>query len=295
MLAQVMESAEMDPCKFLATPAWHVLAGELLALGSSNSCSDRLVFVVAAASILATYAQRPQQTDTQSPSHPPPPPQQQQQQQECARAGVACVQELLRQLQQLSRDPTAGVRMAVAAGASSLLAQGAPVQDIPMDATAAASGSGDSLQEAGAASTASVTYSSTATSREQQDGSRSADRRSSTGGSVAKAPLGAEAAAAGCSGGGFNSLSSSGVLSAPATGLAVLQDCLQRLQWDECVSVAEAAKGAGYGGLGGSSGGCDGGGGDAGAADAAGFTEMPAGGAESTGNRMAAGAATDLL
>lgn len=285
MLAQVMESAEMDPCKFLATPAWHVLAGELLALGnSSNSCSDRLVFVVAAASILATYAQRPQQADTQS---PPP----QQQQQECASAGVACVQELLRQLQQLSKDPTAGVRVAVAAAASSLLAQGAPLQDIPMDAAAAAASSRDSLHEPGAANTAAATSSRTSISREQHDSARSAGRSSSTGGPVAKAPLGAEAAAAGCSGGGFSSLSSSGVLSAPANGLAVLQDCLQRLQWDACVSVAEAAKGAGYGGLGG----CSGGGGGSRAADAAGLAGMPARGAESTGNRMVAGEAADLL
>jgi hypothetical protein len=182
---QVMESAQMDPCKFLATPAWHVLAADLMPLASGKSCSERLVFVIAAGSILAAHAQR-----------------QQQQQQ----ADKLYLQQLLLQLQTLATDPAPGVRCAVAAVASKLLSQGA--------------------------------YNSISSIARKSDDSMA----SSPGVTTTAAP---DNAAPGCSAGGLSSVTSSGTLSLPSTASAVLQDCLQRLQLDACVSVAEAAKAEG--------------------------------------------------
>jgi hypothetical protein len=184
---QVMESAQMDPCKFLATPAWHLLAADLMPLASSNSCSERLVFVVAAGSILAAHAQR-------------------QQQQELQQAGELYLQQLLRQLQKLAADPAPGVRCAVAAVASKLLSQGA--------------------------------YHNMGSIRRNSDGSMA----SSPGVNSTAAH---DSVVTGCSAGGFSSVTSSGTLALPSTASAVLQDCLQRLQRDACVSVAEAAKAEG--------------------------------------------------
>jgi hypothetical protein len=111
---QVIEAAEMDPCKFLATPAWHALAGELLPLGSSSSWNDRLAFVIAAGSILSARGQRQQPGGSGS-------------------SGEVYLQRLLRQLQQLAADPTPGVRGTVAAVASALVARcPSGMQDFPM-------------------------------------------------------------------------------------------------------------------------------------------------------------------
>lgn len=130
---QVIEAAEMDPCKFLATPAWHTLAGELLPLGSSASWNDRLAFVVAAGSILSVRGQRRQQPG--------------------GSGGEVCLQRLLRQLQQLAGDPSPGVRGTVAAVASALVSRcPSGMQDFCMGV---ADSSMDSGNSAGSPSTAS--------------------------------------------------------------------------------------------------------------------------------------------
>lgn len=115
---QVIEAAEMDPCKFLATPAWHTLAGELLPLGSSTSWNDRLAFVVATGSILSARGQRQQPGGSSSGS---------------GSGGEVFLQRLLRQLQQLAGDPTPGVRGTVAAVVSALVSRCASgMQDFSM-------------------------------------------------------------------------------------------------------------------------------------------------------------------
>jgi hypothetical protein len=218
---QVMESAKMDPCKFLPTPAWHELAGELLLFGSSDSCNDRLVFVIAAGSILSASAQQRQQQGGAS-------AQQQQQ-----GGGESFLQQLLRDLQRLSLDPTPGVRCSVAAAVSMLLSQGTVLKDF---AKGPGSSGTESLQDAGTGST--TASSSTSPSTDPMAGGTCSTACSPEG----AAPVLEDEQARGCSAGGFSSLASSGILTVPSTAHDILQDCLQRLQRDPCVSVAEAAK-----------------------------------------------------
>lgn len=267
---QVMESAKMDPCRFLPTPAWHELAGELLLFGSSDSCNDRLVFVVAAGSILSASAQRQQQQGGASGKD--------QQQQ----GGESFLQQLLRDLQRLSLDPTPGVRCAVAAAVSMLLSQGTVLKDFAMGSSSSGT---ESLQDAG---TGSTTASSSTSPSTGLIGGSTGSACSPDG----TAPVLQDEQARGCSAGGFSSLASSGILTVPSTAHDILQDCLQRLQRDPCVSVAEAAK---FGS------GSDGGDSDdagvavaaAAAADAAMFASMPAGSADAA--VPVVGEAADLL
>jgi hypothetical protein len=269
---QVMESAKMDPCKFLPTPAWHELAGELLLFGSSDSCNDRLVFVIAAGSILSASAQRRQLQAVAS----------LRQQEHQTGGGEIFLQQLLRDLQRLSLDPTPGVRCAVAAAVNMLLSQGTVLKDCAMGP---GSSGAESLQDSGTGST--TVSSSTSPSTDLMGGS--------TGSACSpegNAPVLQDEQARGCSAGGFSSLTSSGILTVPSTAHDILQDCLQRLQRDPCVSVAEAAKTAC---------GFDGGDSDdagvavaaAAAADAAMLANMPAGSTDTAVPAVAE--AADLL
>jgi len=232
---QLMESAQMDPCKFLVTPAWHTLAAELAAFSSSNSSADRIVFVIAAGGILSAQRERQQQQQQLDQAVP--------QQQHGA---AARVHQLLQQLEQLSSDPAAGVRCAVATVVGSLLSQGAFVSDMALEASSSSSSSGT---RGSCSRSSSTTTSSTCSPA----GSPAADSSTSPGcsPSLPKHP----ADTPHCSAGGVSSVSSS-MIGLPTTALAVLQDCLQRLRMDPCVSVAETARlGGGQAGnaLGGSS------------------------------------------
>lgn len=270
---QFIESAQLDPCKFLTTPAWHALAAELLPFGSSQSCNDRLVFVIAAGSILSASAQRPQQRAGGV-------------QQQREQGGDVYLQQVLRQLQQLSGDPTPGVRCAVAAVVSKLVSEGSSLQDLAM-------GADSSTESVRTAVTGSTTVSSS-TSPSTDLAGRSTDGGSKEGGICPAVQQGSIGETPGCSAGGFSSLASSGILSAPSTALALLQDCLQRLQRDPCVSVAEAVR-VGVGAVGGE-------GEDAGApvattaqVDAAMLASMTAGVADAGAAKGYAAEAADLL
>lgn len=256
---QVMEAAEMDPCKFLVTPAWHALAAELMAFGSSQSSNDRIMFVIAAGSIISAHRHRrqhhQQHDSTQAaaatlqarPDHHHHHDQKQQQH----GVGACDHQQLLRQLHLLSSDPTPGVRCAVAAVVARLLTQGAFLQDMALDSSSSTTGS---LHNAG-------TDSTTASSTTSPSGSGSGGSAGGGGGGLGSicsgssppmdaalgAPLqcgrlGGQQETPGCSGGGASGITSSSVAELPTTAVSLLQDCLQRLQTDPCVSVAELAR-----------------------------------------------------
>jgi hypothetical protein len=106
---QLMEATVVDPCRYLPTPAWSALAGELAHFARSGSSSrERQVFVLAAGSILAAAQQQDRGGGA--------PSQAGQQQQ-----GPG-LEAMLRELKRLAHDPVPGVRCDVAAVASSLLA-----------------------------------------------------------------------------------------------------------------------------------------------------------------------------